>query len=86
MSYCLSLSHESAKVQKNDRFPLVVLPSLVVSLVFEEEPCVYQLEHLLSGADSPFLLPPLSFDKNNIVREIDNLHEKWNSLQSIFQS
>ena len=73
------------KVQKckNDRFPLVVLPALVVSLVFEEEPCVYQLEHLLSGADSPFLLPPLSFDKNNIARGIDNLHEKWNSPPNI---
>ena len=46
------------KSAKNDRFPLVVLPALVVSLVFEEEPCVYQLEHLLSGVDSPsyFLL------------------------------
>ena len=57
LSYCLSLSHESAKVQKNDRFPLVVLAALVLSLVFEEEPCVYQLEHLLSGVDSPSYFP-----------------------------
>ena len=40
------------KCKKKHRIPLVVLPALVLSLVFEEEPCVYQLEHLLSGVDS----------------------------------